>query len=96
MTLELDGVLVAKTPDDFYCKTNTLQMLDFHKIEGAPEILEGNEFKLNWTKAELTLYLKILILTYTGADSKLVHRRKRPKVDTLFSSIFSDASERRV
>ena len=38
-------------------------MLDFHKIEGAPEILEGNEFKLNWTKAELTLYLEILILT---------------------------------
>ena len=31
----------------------------------------------------------------TGEDSKLVHRRKRPKVDTLFS-IFSDASERRI
>ena len=28
----------------------------------------------------------------TGEGSKLVHRRKRPKVDTLFS----DASERRV
>ena len=35
-------------------------------------------------------------LTDTGEDSKLVHRRKRPKVDTLFSSLFSDASERRV
>ena len=35
-------------------------------------------------------------LTDTGKDSKLVHRRKRPKVDTLFSSLFSDASERRV
>ena len=27
-------------------------------------------------------------LTDTGDDSKLVHRRKRPKVDTLFSSLF--------
>ena len=27
-------------------------------------------------------------LTDTGEDSKLVHRRKRPKVDTLFSSLF--------
>ena len=35
-------------------------------------------------------------LTDTGEDSKLVHRRKRPKVDTLYSSLFSDASERRV
>ena len=30
-------------------------------------------------------------LTITGEDSKLVHRRNRPKVDTLFSSLFSDA-----
>ena len=35
-------------------------------------------------------------LTDTGEDSKLVDRRKRPKVDALFSSLFSDASERRV
>ena len=28
-------------------------------------------------------------LTDTGEDSKLVHRRKRPKVDPLFSSLFS-------
>ena len=27
-------------------------------------------------------------LTDTGEDSKLVHRRKRPKVDALFSSLF--------
>ena len=39
--------------------------------------------------------LLIVTLTDTGEDSKLVHRRKRPKVDTLFSSL-SDASERRV
>ena len=32
----------------------------------------------------------------TGEDSKLDHRRKRPKVDTLFSSLFFDASERQV
>ena len=36
------------------------------------------------------------ILTDTGEDSKLVHRRIRPKVDTLFVLFFSDASERRV
>ena len=36
------------------------------------------------------------VLTDTGEDSKLVHRRKRPKVETLFSSLFSDACERRV
>ena len=35
-------------------------------------------------------------LTDTGEDSKLVHRRKGPKVDTLFSSLFFDVSERRV
>ena len=36
------------------------------------------------------------MFTDTGEDSKFVHRRKRPKVDTLFPSLFSDASERRV
>ena len=36
------------------------------------------------------------MLTDSGEDSRLVHRRKGPKVDTLFSSFFSDASERRV
>ena len=41
------------------------------------------------------IFLKMR-LTDTGEDSKLVHRWKRPKVDTLFSSLFSDASERRV
>ena len=30
----------------------------------------------------------LAFLTDTGEDSKLVHRRKRPKVDTLFSSLF--------
>ena len=35
-------------------------------------------------------------LSDTGEDSELVHRQKCPKVDTLFSSLFSDASERRV
>ena len=31
---------------------------------------------------------KFKSLTDTGGDTKLVHRRKRPKVDTLFSSLF--------
>ena len=30
----------------------------------------------------------ILTFTDTGENSKLVHMRKRPKVDTLFSSLF--------
>ena len=29
-----------------------------------------------------------MTLTDTGEDSELVHRRKRPKVDTLFFSFF--------
>ena len=37
-----------------------------------------------------------LHLTDTGDNSKLDDRRKRPIVDTLFSSLFSDASQRRV
>ena len=42
-------------------------------------------------------FWKILFyLTDTGEDSKLVHMRTRPKVDTLFFSLFSDAAERRV
>ena len=32
----------------------------------------------------------------TGEDSTPVHRQKRPKMDTPYSSLFSDASERRV
>ena len=36
------------------------------------------------------------VLTDTGGDSKLVQRRKRPKVDPRFSSLFCVASERRV
>ena len=36
------------------------------------------------------------LLTDTGEDSKLLHKRKRPKVDTLLSSLFFDASERQV
>ena len=32
----------------------------------------------------------------TGGNSKLAHRRKRPKMDAVFSALFSDASERRV
>ena len=41
------------------------------------------------------LFEETCILTDTGEESKLVYRRKRPIVDTLFSSLFSDASERR-
>ena len=40
-------------------------------------------------KLRILMHFKCLrALTDTGEDSKLVHRRKRPKVDTLFSSFF--------
>ena len=42
------------------------------------------------------LIVEKTFLTDTGEDSKIVLRRKRPKLDTLFASLFSDASERRV
>ena len=61
---------------------------------GVPAIVlvitDKIETRSGWTKPIFDQ------LTDTGEDSKLVHRRKRPKVDTLFSSLFSDASERRV
>ena len=47
-------------------------------------------------KKNLDLYFYLGLLTDTGEDSKLVRRRKRPKVDTLFSSVFSDVSQRLV
>ena len=52
---------------------------------------------VDWlNKRILFLFYKFVrCLTDTGEDSKLVHRRKRPKVETLFSSFF-DAFERRV
>ena len=52
-------------------------------------------FDLWWTNRRNSTYhtIKALqklkkTLTDTGEDSKLVHRRKRPKVDTLFYSLF--------
>ena len=51
----------------------------------------------SYSKGSKSLKIVFNFLTDTGKDSKLVHRRKRPKVDTLFSSLFfSVASERRV
>ena len=49
----------------------------------------------NWLTQNF-LFRQRWSLTDAGEDSKLVHRRKRPKVDTLFSSLFADTSERRV
>ena len=37
-------------------------------------------------------YIYLVRLTDTGEVSKLVHRQKRPKVDTLFSSLFQTRS----
>ena len=49
-----------------------------------------------WNSQYIILIYNKILLTDTGEGSKLVHRRERPKVDTLFSSLFSGASERRV
>ena len=65
---------------------------------------ESQDYVTVWLEKERFFYLKkigkkfiknskIFTLTDTGEDSKLVHRRKRPKVDTLFSILFSDAPE---
>ena len=63
----------------------------------------NGDFSIMTKKVDLNIephFIVLVILdpnlTETGEDSKLVHRRKRPKVDTLFSSLFFDASERRV
>ena len=45
-------------------------------------------FLQRWHIIILILVADFCIFTDTGEDSKLVHRRKRPKVDTLFSSLF--------
>ena len=61
-----------------------------------PNIARSNRDPWNIYKFLTSQKKGFELLTDIGEDSKLVHRRKRPKVDTLFSSIFSDASERRV
>ena len=53
-------------------------------------------FIISFDKTLNILFKFETLLTDTGEDSKLVHRRKRPKVDTLYSSLLSEASERRV
>ena len=62
----------------------------FRFLQLSQKIINKNEHI-----SKSLIFLKMR-LTDTGEDSKLVHRWKRPKVDTLFSSLFYDASERRV
>ena len=80
----------------------SLQGVNFRSFRG-----KGRDSRDSWNSSSVQigiLYLLnciilgleksfiLLVLTDTGEDSKLVHRRKRSKVDTLFS----DASERQV
>ena len=59
------------------------------------KVLNNKNLRWNFFLNDFFVNVKRL-LTDTGEDSKLVQRRKRPKMDTLFSSLFYDASERRV
>ena len=60
-------------------------------------LIQGTKISSNYYKTlKIYEFGTIKGLIDTDEDSKFVHRRKRPKVDTLFSSLFSDASERRV
>ena len=49
--------------------------------------LKSIEYK-STTRWRFYFFVSILSLTDTGEDSKLVHRWKRAKVDTLFSTFF--------
>ena len=69
MTLELDGVLIAKTPDDFSGKGTMIEMMQNHKAVGAPEILEGREFRLSWTKDGQTGTFDDLIIEYEQIEA---------------------------
>ena len=51
-------------------------------------MIEKSDSKKTNFERTLICNEKFTILTDTGEDSKLVNRRKRPKVDTLFSSLF--------
>ena len=83
-------------PDTPALEEKSLRKAKFPKIVNRENIDFSYRFLGESTSRKPIFRLK-LCLTDTGEDSKLVHRRKRPKVDTLFSSLFfSDASERRV
>ena len=69
MTLELDGVLIAKTPDDFSGKGTMIEMIQNHKAVGAPEVLEGREFRLSWTKDGQTGTFDDLIIEYEQTEA---------------------------
>ena len=73
---------------------NSLSFMENKQGFGMPQV----QIYLSWASFRIGKVdeIKIFCLTDTGEDSKFIHRRKRPKVDTLFSSLFSDASERGV
>ena len=65
----------------------------FEGLSQFEKILEKTQTNSEFAVGEKTTLAdlkrdELLNLTDTGEDSKLVHRRKRPKVDKLFSSLF--------
>ena len=88
------GTIILAQKRDFYnFKNKVLKFPDFR----------SHCFHVRWIKVVTGLILfderksgLLKLLTDTDKDSKLVQRRQPPKVDTLFSSLFSDASERPV
>ena len=83
-------------PDTVDCESTANDQNALVRATAEIEVQCGNGMnKIIKTKI-IKLFLTKSFLTDTGEDSKFVHRRKRPKVDKPFSSLFSDASERRV
>ena len=85
--------------NEFYFKVNQAERLKQLDEWSIPEHRNKNNrhFSLNYNighlffqqKIDLIKFLlSIWVLTDTSEDSKLVHRQERPKVDTLFSSLF--------
>ena len=77
------------------------EWFDEEKIVSNPlALILGCRIRLynffNFSLFRQGLYIEKKIINNKLYYSKLVHRRKGPKVDALFSSSFSDASERRV
>ena len=88
------GTIILAQKRDFYnFKNKVLKFPDF----------KSHCFHVRWIKVVTGLILfdegksgLLKLFTDTDEDSTLVHRRKPPKVDTLFYSLVFDAFERRV
>ena len=90
------------SPDVFFYKFDSFWMKLKHNFVGIEMLLRFSRHRSLCFLSNFYKYLKISDsknindLTDTGEDSKLVHRRKRSKVDASIFFFFSETSERRV